>query len=152
VRIVRTIAREALPWRNRRAAVPVMGMTSPRGPEAWIDQLEERILGESAILHDAEVAVADFPRGRCDTRRLSAARSAAGGNPARRRTAGPAGAVRCERVRRGAGWPPSGRSAATIEAFPRIVAAPSLAPRSRAPLSAASLGSGTTGMTRANPG
>ena len=66
MRIVRTILREALPWRNRPVAVPVMGMTSPRGPEAWIDQLEERILGESAMPHDAEVAVADFPRGRCN--------------------------------------------------------------------------------------
>ena len=59
VRIVRTILREALPWRNRPVAVPVMGMTSPRGPEAWIDQLEGRALGEAAVSHDAEVAVAD---------------------------------------------------------------------------------------------
>jgi len=59
IRIVRTILREALPWRNRPVAVPVMGMTHESVPESWIDQLEERILGDSAILHDAEVAVAD---------------------------------------------------------------------------------------------
>jgi hypothetical protein len=59
MRIVRTILREALPWRNRPVAMPVMGMTNTHRPEAWIDQLEERILGESAISHDAEVAVAD---------------------------------------------------------------------------------------------
>jgi hypothetical protein len=35
-----------------------MGVTSTRGPEAWIDRLEERILGESAIPHDTAVAVA----------------------------------------------------------------------------------------------
>jgi glycosyltransferase involved in cell wall biosynthesis len=59
VRIVRTILREALPWRNRPVPVPVMEAAHESGPESWLDQLEERILGESAIAHDAEVAVAD---------------------------------------------------------------------------------------------
>jgi hypothetical protein len=59
MRIVRTILREALPWRNRRVAVPVMEATAARTPETWIEQLEERILGESAVGHDIEVALAD---------------------------------------------------------------------------------------------
>jgi len=59
MRILRTILREALPWRNRRVPVPVMGVTSTHGPETWIEQLEERILGEAGIPHEAEIAVAD---------------------------------------------------------------------------------------------
>ena len=59
IRIVRTILREARPWRNRPVAVPVMGATHESVPESWIDQLEERILGEPAVSHDAEAAVAD---------------------------------------------------------------------------------------------
>lgn len=59
MRILRTILREALPWRNRRVPVPVMDATSTHGPETWIEHLEERILGEAGILHEAEIAVAD---------------------------------------------------------------------------------------------
>lgn len=59
MRILRTILREALPWRNRRVPVPVMAVTSTHVPERWIEQLEERILGDATIPHDAEVAVAD---------------------------------------------------------------------------------------------
>ena len=58
-RILRTILREALPWRNRRVPVPVMGATSAPGREAWMEQLEERIHGEAAIAHEAEVGVTD---------------------------------------------------------------------------------------------
>jgi hypothetical protein len=36
-----------------------MEMTSTRAPETWIEQLEERILGDPAVGHDIEVAVAD---------------------------------------------------------------------------------------------
>ena len=59
MRIVRTILREALPWRNRRVAVPVMGATSTHRPETWIEQLEERVRSEVLLPHDGEVAVAD---------------------------------------------------------------------------------------------
>jgi len=59
MRILRTILREALPWRNRRVAVPVMSVTTTHGPDAWIEQLEERLLGEGGSSHDVEIAVAD---------------------------------------------------------------------------------------------
>jgi len=59
VRVLRTILREALPWRNRRVPVPVMGATNDPGPETWMAHLEERIHGEAAIAHEAEVGVAD---------------------------------------------------------------------------------------------
>jgi glycosyltransferase involved in cell wall biosynthesis len=59
LRIVRTILREALPWRNRRGPVPVMAHSATHRPESWMEQLEERILGESTVPHDGEVAVAD---------------------------------------------------------------------------------------------
>jgi hypothetical protein len=36
-----------------------MSVTTTHGPDAWIEQLEERLLGEGGSSHDVEIAVAD---------------------------------------------------------------------------------------------
>jgi len=58
-RILRTIARESAPWRIRRP-VPADEPGEHHGPEAWLEQLEDRLLGEHNVLPgEPETATAD---------------------------------------------------------------------------------------------